>query len=299
MKPRLLRTCLRPLRKSVRRSVHRLHKPWRPQPLCWRKIARSSAPSGSASRTQSWHAAPGQTNIHLHFDLPAEHTIPLLAANADTRAGRQQLHHADVHKSSAGNPARLVHPHSPLNRSQLRHALSHTRHHSLSHITTVTALHRNTIRTSLVTRTASTRDQAKVAAGAVSPDPAQRAALLRLARLTRRAVPSPGWPSGAQHQPGKAAQFASEFVWRQAYPRPPVFSQRVPDPAGVSPQPVSAAGTADARGIQAQAVAIAQRQVNEAVRSNLLDGPTADRLAEDVLRRVEKRLRIERERRGG
>jgi hypothetical protein len=44
--------------------------------------------------------------------------------------------------------------------------------------------------------------------------------------------------------------------------------------------------------------AITPQQAREALRANLLDGAVADRLVDDVIRRVEKRLRIERERRG-
>jgi len=42
----------------------------------------------------------------------------------------------------------------------------------------------------------------------------------------------------------------------------------------------------------------AQSPSPEALRQMILDNPTTERLAEDVLRRVDRRLRIERERRG-
>jgi len=39
-------------------------------------------------------------------------------------------------------------------------------------------------------------------------------------------------------------------------------------------------------------------QVREAARQELLKGPAAERFADDIMRRIDKRLRIERERRG-
>lgn len=99
-----------------------------------------------------------------------------------------------------------------------------------------------------------------------------------VARTSRSALGAPGVRSPA-------------LVWRRSE-REPVESrsdaQRTParDPAIASPAPLQ------------DIESIAVRHAGSVLRSQPLDPAFVDRIAEDVVRRIDRRLRIERERRG-
>lgn len=73
-------------------------------------------------------------------------------------------------------------------------------------------------------------------------------------------------------------------------------------PAGTNDQHVSGSGDRSRDSVTVDRSDHAEEKIiakaREAVRQELLAGPAAERLADDVMRQIDKRLRIERERRG-
>lgn len=101
----------------------------------------------------------------------------------------------------------------------------------------------------------------------------------------------------ASSKPMLAQTAPPSLVWRKP---PAPASQQVEERADLDSNSPSAPSRTNASvSTSAAAIpAITPQQAREAVRANLLDGAVAERLADDVIRRVEKHLRIERERRG-
>jgi len=109
--------------------------------------------------------------------------------------------------------------------------------------------------------------------------------------VSRRAVtgspsPTPQRPALVWEKPARAAEGVVEAAVDDVV-LPAQASLRTAGPAST---PISRSTSAE--------IAAAPQQLREALRTHLLDGVFTERLTDDVVRRVEKRLRIERERRG-
>ena len=129
----------------------------------------------------------------------------------------------------------------------------------------------------------------------VAAPPPRRAAPLRLEpRLLRPARRGAASPAGEGALPAAATDAPvrpPELVWRsEAGERPAEVAERVVRAAAASMSPLPAAAAAASSWPPPEAV--------EALRPRLIDGALIDRLAENVIGRVEKKIRIERERRG-
>jgi hypothetical protein len=114
----------------------------------------------------------------------------------------------------------------------------------------------------------------------------------------RTVLPGPASPPSVNTQSIPAP--APALVWRT------IRSVSVPQGApGVSVQAAARGPAADAPRGARQAEAVTQGRVPAATVASAvappapaLSGPAIDRLAEDVMQRIERRIRIERERRG-
>lgn len=102
----------------------------------------------------------------------------------------------------------------------------------------------------------------------------------------------------SERKPPRAPAAAPSLVWRKPSPSAPEGAAHPLDRDRESPTTSARANASASQADKVPTVAIMAQQAHEAVRANLLDSAVADRLADDVIRRVEKRLRIERERRG-
>jgi hypothetical protein len=295
MKPRLLRTSLsRRARLAPAAAAPPIR--WRPLSLCWpRRAVRAVGRLGvvrSSTVPQHHH-----TSLHLHFALPALRGAPPAAGST-------------VRLSPAVTPPPVrmnVHTHP----RQL--TLQHTHSHSAivqRELTHSSILRRERTQVTLASNTVVTqvpRAPCMIALKFAAPTHARTEPSAPFARRAQHSVPStptaaPPGPSSA-HELRAPASFACAFLpatpleWRKDAPHAPATSdgaseaamQRAMTPAMVAPMMQAAPPAAPVPTPQ---------QVREAVRMNLFDGAIADRLADDVVRRVEKRLRIERERRG-
>jgi hypothetical protein len=142
---------------------------------------------------------------------------------------------------------------------------------------------------------------ARDAAGATCLTPATlataravRPAMLTMAHVPR---PRPQQVNAAVRTAAPPASHRQTLIWQQ--PAPPAAS---PPDAEADTASSSAAGKAAGMPPPVQTVAArtasTTQQLREALGTKLLDGAFTERLADDVMRRVEKRMRIERERRG-
>jgi hypothetical protein len=94
-----------------------------------------------------------------------------------------------------------------------------------------------------------------------------------------------------------AEQRPASLVWLKPAPADPAATTLENTSRPAAPT-VTEHGSAAAARVVAGTPATQAQAAREAVRSSLMDASVVDRLAEDVMKRVEKRLRIERERRG-
>jgi hypothetical protein len=95
------------------------------------------------------------------------------------------------------------------------------------------------------------------------------------------------------------APLRQALIWQR--PAPPAASATDPEVDADTAFASAAGKTASTPALApttAARTAAATEQLREALGTKLLDGAFTDRLADDVMRRVEKRMRIERERRG-
>ncbi len=148
---------------------------------------------------------------------------------------------------------------------------------------------------------------------ATMPSAPVRSRALPMTAPTQRAAPAAAtsWtelprPTRATTRPEIAeppaqwrARSAPALVWRNPEPQSATqVIESVLERPAPSPTPVNAA----TRPLQANCIAALPMQVQhfarETQRALLLDASLTERLAEDVLKKVDKRLRIERERRG-
>ena len=296
MKPAPLRTCVRRPRQLLHPSRPAAVADWRPLLLCWPRRPARVVPGVAQARSRA-NPQPHHTSVHLHFVLPAAPAAPPTTGSSArlssmiTRSGpadREQLPPRQF-------MLQRLHPLSAVTRRELVHASSQLRERvRMANVSSTVVIPIQRI-TSMV-----------IAKGATLPIPPPRVELAGCAMYPARATETRP-PTVVPREPAprrgsrRAAPFAHVFeppmplVWRKSEPP-------IPEPAaaagGAASPTATPVATPAMRNIPPAAPAYAPQQVREAVRANLLDGAVADRLADDVIRRVEKRLRIERERRG-
>jgi len=268
---------------------------WRPLTLCWARPVRPAASSIAHRVFQTTHRHH-HSAVHLHFALTVQQ-----------RAERATSATAQLPK--IGTATRLVHAthteHGSRTLNHVRTNTSHVQRESTStldrriehvHTSSTTSVLTSPAHRASETSSAARRVSIPRAQEITSPPPRPRArALITFAMLpkeSRAAAPAQLTARKATHAPATPAS----LVWRkppspaeQLEAKPDIDADGVQAPARTTGSPPAAT---------APLPTITPQQAREAVRANLLDGAVADRLADDVIRRVEKRLRIERERRG-
>jgi hypothetical protein len=245
----------------------------------------------SQSTQQHHHSA-----LHLHFAVSApqraERTAAAIPRTVTTAAAMRQL---------ATHTERRY-----LTLHHLRTDTSHVQHHFTSalarridRVYTVTTTNvaappaRRTLESPSTPSTVAMSRAPEVALPA--PHPRHRAPLTLATPPKESRAAAAAQPAG--NKPLRALTAPPSLVWRQP---PAPASEEAEERADLDSNSPSAPSRTGAS-VPTSAAAIPAtmpQQVREAVRANLLDGAVAERLADDVIRRVEKRLRIERERRG-
>lgn len=296
MKPRRLRTAIHARLRRATAGACGADIHWRPLVLCWqRRMPRAQSRGGPSSTVIHQHS---HSQAHLHLTL---HTsVAATRPRASTPRVRAPNAPKDIRVFTRIEPQRTIH------RPELR-----TTHERLR-IRSFSTTQRETLRT------------AEHASAAPTISPRANAASLTIAQrrfvaprsettppLRNRAVTVASTATltnysrrdttravhAASVETVRAPAIASPLVWRKpASPATAVNESTVPAAADVTH--IAAAMPTTTR-LAAPAVPVLSAQVaREALRMNLFDPAVADRLADDVLRRVDKRLRIERERRG-
>jgi hypothetical protein len=279
------------------RTRRRLTSPWQPLTLCWRRRA-------SRAGTMVVRAAPTHVHHHLHLQTNAHLSV--------------QLFHRDRSRATTSDlstPLRRARLDVPMPATTRRLILQRHTHvaNERTNVRTQASTHRELIRLPGTERTLS------VAPDHVSPAdlPHSRARQL-LPRAADTVLPR---STSAQRHIGRPAQLhrvtriaksehapvqvervryhqpPPSLVWRR--PESPEAQQETSSLASpAKPATRSATETHVKRNVAAAAPSAMHPSVREAVRSTPIDSAAADRLADDVMRRLEKRFRIERERRG-
>lgn len=295
----------RPLRTCVQRGL-RLTLPVapaspRPLLLTWLRTVRRAGPGrariGARTVHQHHHVA-----LHLHFASAAPGTRfaaragPLSTIRslidrtvATIHNGRHDIALRHTHIHAAGLSRQTTQPATQrgqrvqlMTTSHAHSTHTHSHPHSHSHSHRSALVPAGSIFTKAPRRDAASSTAWRRASSDLTPTlPAVRGpAPEQVAPATRRA-PSPAlslvWCAASIDQPAPAAEIQEDMRVSATASLPTTASARAATPVTV---PVTAS------------------QARDAVRANLLDPAIADRLADDVIRRVEKRMRIERERRG-
>lgn len=292
-----LRTCIAITRQPGKSEASAGSRAWRPLALTWRRHAvkpQAAAPARSrAAMHRHFH-----TQLHLTWNswLTAAPLPPLPARAPITADPKRQ------HTLSRIELVRHLRHRVESRQELLRlRTLSDTRREFITRTSQTTSiLAAPTPRASLMNALPLRESQARASPAMATPrdraghsEPAARstAPLVHRARaravIDERAVPHSRAPE----------QGPAPLVW---------IKLAMADPAAInpqnSPQPaapaVTALASAPATRLAPGTPAMQAQTAREAVRSGLMDASVVDRLAEDVLKRVEKRLRIERERRG-
>lgn len=295
MKSRPLRTCVqRGLRLTLPVAPD---SPRRPLLLTWLRTQRRAGPANARTVARAVHQHQ-HVGLHLHFahaapgnrfDAPAGQ-VSTIRSPVDRRVvnihnGRHEIAVRHTHIYAAGLPRQTAQPATqPGQRVQLlttSHAHS-THTHSHSH----------------------SRRSALVPAGHISttaqrPDAASSTAWRRAGSQLTPTLLAVRAPSLEHLAPAtrRVASPALPLIWRAAPTDQPTPREEIQDDMRMSASE-SLPATASARATTPATVTVTASQARDAVRANLLDPAMADRLADDVIRRVEKRIRIERERRG-
>lgn len=299
MKPRRLRLMCVLRARAGGGAMSTAANPWRALSLHWNP-ATATRPAPRASLPARHVHQAFHTKVHLHLAQ---------AAQIAARNGGQTIAHAPAPRTALARVATATHvPLQPLNVQR------HTTHHARERIRLESFTHIERAPARLVTLAPPTaaRRASHAMIRVIPPNrpapasapvgaPPRMAPVLpaaALASCSRRAAERAAPP--ADTLACFRASGATALVWRKAEaPRPAVLAA-VAGPADGAFAPPAAtsetrmAAVAGATQIQAQV----QKFAREAQRAFLLDPTFTERLAEDVLRRVDKRLRIERERRG-
>lgn len=295
MRPRLLQTCLqRRLRVVPRAAPAPL---WRPLVLCWPRGRRRTQPGIARPASRALHQLH---NLALHFHFPP-------SAVEDTRQ------RTPANQRSTGKPlaARAAGMHTRRSEFARPHSTRILESHLQREWTRFATLRTERVQSTTQADTAPHRKHRSVLDSAAAAAPViavpHRDALTATTRTrsqSRPLLPSPGTRAPASAQAAFAGPSTTSppapLVWRIEPSHAALAAAEWPGGASAGTM-APAAAPAIARAAPATAYATAHlpaHQTREAVRANLMDPAIADRLAEDVIRRVEKRLRIERERRG-
>jgi hypothetical protein len=297
MKPRLLRTCTG----RNARTTRALEQPlWRPVSLCWPRAARRPAPPlHRATGIAVNHHAHSTLNLHLHL------TAPQLGAAASARAQMLlAIAETPVHRIgvSASSPRRLMlHRELTSDARPARQVNSVTIRRDLASVKT-TPIATQPAPPSRMFATPVTRDAASATClTPVAPSVARarsvRKALLTMARAPRTRAQQ---VNVANRTAAPPAPHRQALIWqRPATPAAPRTEAEADAADTASPSASNkAASTPALAQATAARTASATQQLRDALGTKLFDGAFTERLADDVMRRVEKRMRIERERRG-
>ncbi|MFL9977626.1 hypothetical protein [Paraburkholderia graminis] len=299
MKPKFLRLITLRLPHRARVAPCALGMTWRPLSLCWKRaLPRAGGTvAGTVSRPlhQFFH-----TQSHLH--------VAVLASAPSRQARPSAPAHAMFSRVAVAHWARIHHEHPQVHRHTLRYALERVRHEQVRSFERFPPRLIDAAATLRAPRAALSITTSEAAAWPHRP-PASctQIASTRLPRA--RLVPVTQYPrAAASHarretpaEMQRAASASPGFVWLKPA-APGLTTEAVPTPAGADTASgiegvARVARIADATPIVAAAVQ-ALDIAGEARRALLLDSAFTNRLADDVLRKVDKRERIERERRG-
>lgn len=299
--PRLHLTISRRPRRATHARARATTGAWRAPPLIWRRLLPAST---SIAVTRSEQHLHQQFFAALHFHLL--HTDGPGAARVATAV---TAHEARAMARAAPRP------HDESRQITLRRAQTVWTHRSV-HPPRAPAVDRDGTPRSVIDTAAVTRDSVPALAGlATSPNEAAgRQAAPRLAQGVHAAAPIGPARIAAATAVRRAhvihAEVAGDAVRAFAL-RSPALVWAKPEPASAAPPthadaPATSAAANGARptsrtasnGAAALPPAQFQQLARDTQRSLLLDASFTDRLADGVLSRVDKRLRIERERRG-
>ena len=293
MKPHPLRTCIFRGARTTRAATELS---WRPLSLCWPRNARRAAPGVARTRGKVIHQhLPSTLHLHLHLAMPAARAARLVSAAMRCTFATTLVHLAGTPASSTRQLA--LYRELTLHSQQRRHSSSLSiRHEPVSVLAAPLAAAAQPRRVFVTTSAhdAAVAPRLTPASPSTGPTPARRPVMLTTAR-SRRAR---GQSQSAARTSVSPTVHSPALVWQQPTPAAisPVDTEA--DGASVSaPAGKSASTPATVHSVSTRTTA-APQQLREALRMNLLDGAFTERLTDDVIRRVEKRMRIERERRG-
>jgi len=292
MKPIPLRTCVQRHPRLARAPGLSATRRWRPLSLRWPRRVTHAALSAASPRLRPM-PQPHHTSLHLHFAPPVVR-VPTARSSPCPRPATAQPRAPRQTRSQPRQPMlRHTHLHSTVMRRELTNSSTLRRNHVLSANVSNNVLLPIHHTTSTISAGAPTLRPATSELAGRAPRPAHRPATRPSAPLT--SAPAPRRESRVADSLARVLAPTTALVWRKATPSEPVSTDAV---AGATTMP---AGSTALPAMQVAPPAIPAslpQHVREAVRVNLLDPAVADRLADDVIRRVEKRMRVERERRG-
>jgi hypothetical protein len=268
-------------------------RPWRPLSLCWPRRARREEPVPARILMRAVHQ---HKHLTQHFHRTTEAATPRRMPAAKLQpASAPRTECKALIKQTVRRELALRHTH--VQDTQVQRESLHLETHRREVLQPLTVERSRSIsmfRTFVIPGAHSSRVVSQ-APGAVTD--------------VRRSPPRPLTPArfpvrSALHEQPVAVRprppvAAAPLVWHAEAPPPRALatpqSGRGIDAAApdAAPTPLLAPAAAPLA-----APPLGAGQTREAVRAQLLDPALADRLADDVIRRVEKRLRIERERRG-
>lgn len=268
---------------------------WRPLALCWMRAAPPASVARALRPVRSLHSQL-HAQVHLHLcqgaaaaapGSPTRGTraTPAIARNPATT--REQVHHHNTHRKTAHFTVERGFTTPGARDRTIEHRVSNTRLERDRSSTTTTV--------ALTFRTTSRATDAGVAGRRSVPIPVQRPSATTRTRGAGSTPPSAASIANAEL---RGELHAVPLVWQRAASA----SSRDAADGTILVDPRFAAAPANvnlaANAVDSQAQERIRQFAQEAQRVLLLDSALTERLADDVLRRVDKRLRIERERRG-
>ena len=291
-----LRTCIALARRKDRRPVATTSHAWRPLALSWRRQAARS-PAATPTRTSP------ALHRHFHTQLQLTWNSWLAASPPRSLASRAPIC-ADSGRTLTFSRLELLR--ETRQRVESRQELLRLR--TLSDVRRE-CLTRSSHTTSFISVSAP-RATMISAPPVHASHPGVTPAIAAPSDLVRRAT-LPAWratplvrrvPRGAmseereRERPLATDRKSVPLVWLK--PTAATTAATPLEKAFQAPSMIDAPTSAPAARVVASAPAQQAQAAREAVRTSLMDASVVDRLAEDVMKRVDKRLRIERERRG-
>jgi hypothetical protein len=269
---------------------------WRPLTLCWAKPVRPAAPSGARTTSHATHLHRHSTTLNLHFAVSMQ--------NRPERVTAATLHFpappAVARPAGATHTERrhltLHHLRTDTSRLQRESMFAFTRRVDRVHSFTTTNVAMSPAERVPEAVVARNVTSARAPEIALPAQPRRRAAMT-LATPTRESRAAA--PTQSASKPTHSPAAATPLVWRKSTSAArEQFDEQSIAESDSTPSRTRSSSPAPISNAAPPTPAITAQQAREAVRANLLDSAVADRLADDVIRRVEKRMRIERERRG-